>query len=59
MKILLAGASGAPGRVLIPALVARGPEVVGEDEESDEAGSIESLACNTPSWRQGFAEGLG
>jgi uncharacterized protein YbjT (DUF2867 family) len=61
MRVLVAGASGAVGRRLVPELVARGHHVVGTSRTPENAARLRAKAkrelgwtLRYPSWREGF-----
>ena len=48
MKIFVAGATGAIGRVLVPQLVARGHDVVGMTRTASKQDLVRSLGADRP-----------
>ena len=65
MRVLVAGGTGVVGRSLIPMLTAAGHQVTATTRSPGKAAQLKELGRELdwklayPSWRQGFASGLG
>jgi uncharacterized protein YbjT (DUF2867 family) len=60
MRVLVAGASGTVGKIPVPALMARGQQVLGLMRSQQSASLTQSLGAQPTfaSWRDGFMRGL-